>query len=163
MLRLKNLSAAIIYFVGAHAFDVMYAIVSRMYDYFAAMAIMFIALASVSVVMVLFHARIKNSTGWDVLGLDRLNGLTDENIKQGEVGRRLIRWCMRRRLTIVVFGSCLIGPPVVTVLLRRPGCRLDNVVYILSGTLLSVVTWVTVWKGFWNVWSAYIKPAIFIG
>lgn len=126
------------------------------------MGIMFLVLAGVSVVLVSFHGRVKAKTGWDALGLDHLNQLRDErDIPTSKFGKRFKRWCMRRRLTIFVFGSCFIGPPVVTILLRKPGSLSDSVFYILSGTLISVVTWVTVWKGFWGVWAMYIKPAIY--
>ena len=159
--RLKNLVAVIVYFAGAHVFDALYVFTSKQFSYFTAMGIMFLVLAGVSVVLVSFHTSIKNRTGWDVLGLDHLNQLRDEmNIPPSRPGRRFKQWCMRRRLTIFIFGSCLIGPPVVTILLRKPGSLTDSIFYILSGTLISVVTWVTVWKGFWSVCALYIKPAV---
>ena len=159
--RLKNLVAVIIYFAGAHVFDALYALTSKEFGYFTAMGIMFMVLAGVSVLLVLFHARIIQKTGWDVLGLERLNKLRDEkHIPQHRIGKRLTRWFMRRRLTLFLIGSCFIGPPVVTILLRKNDSVTDNLFYILSGTLISVVTWVTVWKGFWIVWALYIKPAV---
>jgi len=159
--RLKNPVAAIIYFAGVHAFDALYALTCKEFSYFASMGIMLTALAGVSIVLIELHEWIGKRTGWDVIGLESLNRLRDvEDNPPARVGRRIKRWCMRRRLTIFIFGSCLVGPPVVTILLRRPGRWVDNVFYILSGTLISVVTWVTVWKGFWNFWATYIKPAV---
>lgn len=160
-ISIKNLAAVIIYFAGAHIFDALYVFTSKEFSYFTAMGIMFLVLAGVSAVLVSSHGRVKAKNGWDALGLDHLNQLRDENdIPPSKVGKRFKRWCMRRRLTIFVFGSCLIGPPVVTILLRKPGSLPDSIFYILSGTLISVVTWVTVWKGFWSVWALYIKPVI---
>ena len=153
---------AVVYFTGAHAFDVLYAFASKRYSYFAAMSIMALSLVGVSVMLVSIHGKVQERYGWDVLGLEHLNRLRDQkDILRHQAWKRFMRWLMRRRLTIFTFGSCLVGPPVVAILLRRPGSQADNVFYILSGTLISVVTWVTFWKGFWNVWALYIKPIIF--
>lgn len=158
---MRNIVAVIVYFAGAHLFDALYVFTSKEFSYFTAMGIMFLFLAGVSAVLVSSHANIKAKTGWDVLGLDHLNQLRDErDIPSNKFGQRFTRWCMRRRLTIFIFGSCLVGPPVMTILLRKPGSLPDNIFYIFSGTLISVVIWVTVWKGFWGVWTLYIKPII---
>jgi hypothetical protein len=160
-LRLKNLVAVIIYFVGAHVLDVLYVLTCKEFSYFAAMGIMALTLGGMSVILVSTHGKVQERYGWDVLGLEHLNRLRDEkHIPQHRTGKRLTRWFMRRRLTIFLLGSCLVGPPVVTILLRKPGSPGDNIFYIISGTLISAVVWVTFWKGFWNVWVLYIQPAV---
>jgi hypothetical protein len=158
---LKNFVAGLLYFAGAHAFDALYAIASNKLSYLSAIGSMFIVLAVVSGVLVAIHAETMQRTGWDVLGLDRLNKLRDEkDIPKSSPKRRFTRWCMRRRLAIFTLGSCILGPPVVTILLRKPGSLPDSMFYTFSGTLISVVVWVTAWKGIWSVWIIYIKPVI---
>ena len=121
------------------------------------MGIMFLILGGTSILLVPLHGEVKGKLGWDVMGLERLNRLQDEkNIPRQSIGKRFTRWLVQRRLTIFLFGPCFVGPPIVTILLRRPHSLADNIFYILSGTLISVVVWVTVWKGFWNIWASYI-------
>ncbi|MBI5694286.1 MAG: hypothetical protein HZC51_00905 [Nitrospirae bacterium] len=155
------MAAATAYFAGTHAFDALYALTCKEFSYFAAMGIMYAVLAGVSIVLVMFHAVLKHRTGWDVLGLESLNNLRDEEDNQsGRRGRWIQRWLLRRRLTILVLGPCFIGPPVVTILLRKDDNIVDSAFYILSGTLISVVTWVTVWKGFWTILRKYVSPLL---
>lgn len=153
---------AIIYLAAAHVFDGVYGFVSAKYNYLDAMSIMFFILTIVSVIAVLSHAWVKERFGWDILELDELNHLGDlQYITPSEKWKRFKRWIMRRRLIgIFLCGSIVIGPPVVTVLLRKPKSLADNIFYIFSGTLLSVVFWVTSWKGFWTTWDLCIIPAI---
>lgn len=157
----KNLFVGIGYLAGAHAFDALYAIVSKAFSYFTAIGIMVLILGSVSIIFVFGHKKIKEKYDWDALELDHLNALRSEkDIPRKMLWKRFQKWMMQRRITIFIFGSIAIGPPVITILLRKcPDDKVDNAFYIFSGTLLSVVFWVSSWTGFWFVWAS-IKQAM---
>jgi len=86
--------------------------------------------------------------GYDLLGLNYLNGLKDQEIKKNEIFKRLARWIVRRRITIFLIGSLVeLDPDIVTIMLRKDGERGYKVLFysvVYSIVIYSIVYWLGV-------------------
>ena len=149
-----------VYLVGVHWYDVLCACISNEFKYWTALMIMTILLLTISVSLVGGHAWTELRFGWDLMGLEEFKGSKALlPLPRRKIFKRFKLWITKSRRTTLWLGSVIIGPPVVTVLLRKnPGWR-ESLRYIIPGTLLSVGVWVTFYAGVGLLtWEQYIKP-----
>lgn len=161
--KFRNIIAAVIYFSLAHIYDGICYTVSNLVTYPEALLIMAAFLFSVSLALVYLHKLMRKRFSWDIVGLNKLIKLEEEkDIPKYRIFKRLLRWTMRKgHWWIHIIGSCLIGPPVVTVLLSKKGSWKSGFFYLSSGTLISVIVWVTVWSGVGKLtWNQFVRPVI---
>lgn len=159
--RIKDVVVAVLYFAGAHLYDGLCYAVSNIFSYPRALAIMAVILFLLSLLLVGLHGLTQRRLGWDVIGLNGINRLKDqEDIPPHRIFKRLTRWTLRGgRWGVLVAGSIFIGPPVVALLLREEERARSTFFYLVIGTLLSVVFWVTVWSGVGQLtWNQYVLP-----
>lgn len=159
----KNFVIATLYFLAAHMYDGLCYAVSNIVSYPMAIFIMTAILFSASAVLVFLHDELREHFLWDILDINRINTLTNTNsIAKYRLIERLMRWAVQKgHWWIHVIGSATIGPPVVTLLLRKKGNWKSSLFYLISGTLISVIIWVTIWAGVGKLtWNHYVKPFI---
>ncbi len=157
----RNWLVAALYFVGAHWYDGICYMVSNAFSYPKALLIMYGFLFSLSSLLIPLHYLVKKYFSWDMLGLDEVNELRNrEDIPRHQIVKRAMRWALRkgRRETFFV-GSILIGPPIITPILRKKGNLGSSIFYLTTGTFVSVIFWVTLWSGVGLfTWEQYVKP-----
>lgn len=158
-----NFIVAALYFLAAHMYDGLCYAVSNIVSYPMAIFIMTAILFSVSVVLVFLHDELRELFLWDILDINKINNLADKNsITKYRLIEMLTRWAIQRgHWWIHIIGSATIGPPVVTLLLRKKGNWKSSLFYLISGTLISVIIWVTIWAGVGKLtWTQYVRPFI---
>ncbi|MGO9532715.1 MAG: hypothetical protein ACLPT6_07835 [Desulfobaccales bacterium] len=161
--KVKNAIVLVVLAGLYYGFSAVYYAISNMFKYHQALAIMSLILFSTSVILVYLHDYAEKMYSWDILGLAYLNNLrTDDHIYKYQLFKRLFRWTLRKGFwTIYVIGPIIIGPYVVAIILRKDKSCKSNLSYIIPGTLLSVLFWVTTMKGIGTLtWHQYIIPAI---
>lgn len=161
--KIRNVAAAVLYFLAAHIYDGLCYAVSNLVSYQVALVIMTAVLFFASAALVLLHDLLGEFFLWDILGIKEINNLINANsISKNKLSEKLLCWAFRRgRLWIHVIGSITIGPPVITLLLRKKENWKSTLFYLVSGTLLSVSVWVTIWAGVGKVtWEQYVMPLI---
>ena len=147
------------YFLGAHWYDGICFAVSNMFPYFLALAYMYFFLFFLSVALIFFHGITERKFGWDIMGLHEFKDAGQKPIPAWRIFKRLKKLMTKSRRTTFWIGSILIGPPVVTILLRRENNWKNNLLYIIPGTFLSVFVWVTLWSGVGMLtWNQYVLP-----
>ncbi|MBF0555894.1 MAG: hypothetical protein HQK96_15320 [Nitrospirae bacterium] len=122
---------------------------------------MFLILFTLSLIFVYLHGFLEKKYSWDMLGLQQLNELKyDNKIPNHRIFKRLLKQMMLKGYWWIYFiGALIVGPPIVTILLRREKSLSQNLLYIIPGTLLSVVFWVSIWTGVGIVtWNQFVKP-----
>lgn len=161
--KIRNVAAAALYFLAAHIYDGLCYAVSNIVSYQVALVIMTAILFSASAALVYLHDLLSKLFLWDILRIKEINNLVNANsISKNKLSEKLLRWIFRRgRLWIHLLGSITIGPPVVTLLLRKKENWKSTLFYLVSGTLLSVSVWVTIWAGVGKVtWEQYVMHLI---
>jgi hypothetical protein len=161
--KVRNFIAAILYFLAAHLYDGLCYAVSNIVSYPVALFIMTVVLFSASVILVQLHDVMRKRFLWDVLGINKINNLAiTDRIPKHKFFKRLLKWAMHRgHWWIHIIGSATIGPPVATLLLRKKGSWQSSLSYLTSGTLISVIIWVTIWAGVGKLtWNQYVRPCI---
>lgn len=159
----RNFIVTALYFLAAHVYDGLCYAVSNIVSYPMAIFIMTAILFSTSAVLVFLHDELRKSFQWDILGINQINNLANTNsIPKYRLIERLMKWAIQRgRWWIHVIASATIGPPVVTLLLRKKENWKSSLFYLTSGTLISVMIWVTIWAGVGKLtWNQYVKPFI---
>ena len=160
--RIGNFVAAGLYFFAAHIYDGLCYAVSSIVSYPMALFMMTALLFSASVALVLLHEVLRERFQWDILGMHEINRLTmTSGIPKHHFFKRLMRWALNRgRWWILLIGSFTVGPPVVTLLLAKENWK-SRLSYLASGTLISVLIWVTIWAGVGELtWNQYVIPLI---
>ena len=158
-----NFIVAVLYFFAAHMYDGLCYAVSNIVSYPMAIFIMTAILFSASAVLVLLHDELRELFLWDILNINKINDLAKTNsIAKYRLIERLMRWAIQRgHWWVHVIGSATIGPPLVTLLLRKKGNWKSSLSYLTSGTLISVIIWVTIWAGVGKLtWNQYVRPII---
>jgi hypothetical protein len=146
------------YFFGAHAYDVFCFIISNSFGYTKALAIMFIALFIVSILLVWGHAKLKERSGFDLLGIEKLT--MTENETSSTKQNHLHRWILSNRTVTFWIGSIIIGPPIITLLLRKSDHWKQSFRYIFLSTMLTTLFWVSVYTIGIETWKHFIEPFI---
>jgi hypothetical protein len=159
--KVRDGFVAILMIVAYHCYDGICYAVSNLLGYFQAILIMSALLLFLSVVFVYLHEFLFVTYSWDMLGLQHLNDLKYEmQIPQHRIFKRLLKKVMIGGYWWIYFvGPLIIGPHVVTILLRRGNKLSQNLTYIIPGTLLSAVFWVSMWAGVgFLTWDRLVKP-----
>lgn len=161
--RTGSFVAAVLYFFAAHIYDGLCYTVSNLFSYPVAICLMSAVLFSLSTSLVILHDRLEKCLAWDILQINEINRLVNTNsIAQYKLSQRFTRWIIRKgRWWVHIVGSFTIGPPIVTLILREKNNLKFSLFYLGSGTLISVLTWVTVWSGVGKLtWNQLIKPLL---
>lgn len=147
--NIGNLIVASLYFLAAHLYDGICFAVSNLVSYPEALLIMTATLLFISILLVFLHQKLNERFGWDILGMNEINRLAHiENIPTHQYFKRLMRWSLSKGHWWVFFiGSATVGPPVIALLLQQPNNLKSLWFYLVTGTLISVFTWVTIWSG----------------
>lgn len=159
--RAGNIATATLYFLAAHLYDGLCCAISNIYPYPVALVIMTTVLFSASILLVMVHDQLRLYFRWDVLGINELNRLSRTGqLETHKISERFTRWLLQKgHGWIHLIGSLTIGPPIITLLLRKQECRKANLFYLTSGTLISVLFWVTVWAGIGQfTWNRFVRP-----
>lgn len=155
-----NVLVALVYFFGAYWFDALCAYVSNEFSFFRALLIMFLFLFALSALLVAGHGLVEKRFKWDLMGIEEFKGLESQKpIPSWRIFKRFKRWMTKSRNTSFWIGNVIIGPSVITILLRRKTDWQENVNYLFSGTAICVGIWVPLWSGIgFFTWKQYIVP-----
>jgi len=158
--RILNSLLFPIYLFGAHWYDAFCVYISNEFVYLAALAFMGTFLFSLSVLLVGGHAWVEKKFGWDLMELEEFKGsAATKPIPGWRIFKRFKRWMTKTRKTTFWLGSIFIGPPIVAVLLRKNSSWGQNLKYIIPGTFLSVIVWVSLYAGVGMfTWNQYVIP-----
>lgn len=159
--KVRDFIALVFLLLAYHWYDVFCYAVSNIFSLATAMSIMFVVLFSLSTLFVYTHQILDTRYSWDILGLKKLNHLRGEShISEYRICKRITKQVLNRGYWwILIPGSVIIGPPIVTILLRRQNNLSQNLFYITLGTTLSVTFWVLIWAGIGLVtWDQYVRP-----
>lgn len=128
--------------------------------------IMSLVIFLVSVMAVRIYDLCQAKHSWDVLGMEKINLLLHdkEEIPRHKIFRRLLRWVLKRGGSLAVFliVPCIFGPFISTILLRKNVSWKQNMVFIVSGTIISALFWVSLWMGIGLfTWEQYVIPLFY--
>ena len=147
--KTKDIIALLVLLISYHAFELFCYIISNMFQYFLAVIICTGWLFLVSLLLIYFHDWLLENYSWDALKLQYINRLReDDHIPAYRVGRRLTRFILRHGFwAVFVFGPIILGPFVITMLLRQRKTWRTMVSYALSGSIFSALFWVAFMQG----------------
>ncbi len=143
-----------------YLYDIFSYVVSNKFNFFSSVFILSAILLLCSLIFVFIHQWTRKKRGYDILGLEKFNQLSQEDVQRYRFFRRFLKWIMCRRVTIYFLGSIFIGPHVVALLLRKNEKMSSTICfYLIPTTLISVLTWVLIMKGVGLLtWNQYVKP-----
>ena len=147
--NIKDILALIVLLLAYHTYELLCYIISNMFPYFVAVAICAVELFLVSLLLIYLHDWFLQNYSWDALKLQFINALREEdNIPPYRLMKRLTRFILRHGFwAVFVFGPVILGPFVVTMLLRRRKTWETMVAYALSGSIFSALFWVAFMQG----------------
>ena len=122
---------------------------------------MLVFLFVLSVLLVFIHEIVYKRFSWDILGLKQLNELKNiDNLPKHKIFKRFIGWVLYKGYwAIYLIGPGTVGPFIVAILLRKEEKWRENMIYIIPGTLMSTIIWVSVWTGVGAfTWKQYVIP-----
>lgn len=159
--KARNGIVTVLLFLGYLWYDGVCYVISNRYGYLRALGIMSIFLFALSVLLVFVHELANKYFSWDILGLQHINELRNNNqLPKHKLFKRFMRWVMTNGYwTIYLVGPWTVGPFIVALLLRKEEKWKENMLYIIPGTLISVIFWVTVWTGVGVLtWKQFVVP-----
>ncbi|HZE21849.1 MAG TPA: hypothetical protein VE082_07335, partial [Desulfobaccales bacterium] len=124
-------------------------VVGNMFVYYQAVAIFTGGLSLTSLALVYLHDFLQKRFSWDALKLQYINSLADEeDIPPYRVFNRLVRLILQEGFWVIfIFGPVVLGPFVITVMLRRRKTWRTNVVYAVCGSFFNALFWVAFMRG----------------
>jgi hypothetical protein len=157
--KIPDALALIVLLLAYHANEASCYLIGNIFPYYLAVVICGSALFLVTLGLVFLHDFFKDRFDWDALKLQYLNSLRkDENIPPYRVVRKMIRLVLREGFwAIFVFGSIILGPFVITVLLRQRRTWQTSLVYAACGALFNVMFWVAFMRGLGMLTWKYIE------
>ena len=146
-----------------HLYDGLCYVVANAFGFFNGLMVMFAILFPISVGVVYLHAFCKKKYGWDMLSIGKVNELMNREIEipRHKIFKRFIAWTFQKGgfIAIYLIVPIIFGPFISAIILRKKNNLLQNLAYIIPGTILSVVFWVSVWTGAgFLTWEKYILP-----
>jgi hypothetical protein len=155
----RDALAVIVLLVVYHGYEVLCYVTGNMFQYYLAVAISAGGLFLVSLGLIYLHDFFQAHFSWDALRLQYLNDLTEnDDIPSYQVFRRLTRLVLREGFwAIFIIGPIILGPFIITLLLRKRKTWRINLLYAGSGALFSALFWVAFMRGLgvltWNYLS----------
>ena len=147
------------YFLGAHWYDGFCYTVSNAFNIPTALFLVFSFLSGLSAVLISAHQLVERKWNWDLMGLEEFKTQGKEPIPSWRIFKRFKCWMKQNRKKTFWIGPIIIGPPIVTILVRENKTWPCNLKYILSGAFLSTAFWVPLWTGVgWLTWEQYVLP-----
>jgi hypothetical protein len=150
--------ALIVLLATYHGNEAFAYVVGNMFAYYQAVAIYAGVVSLVSLGLIYLHDYLQKRHSWDALKLQYLNSLGKEkDIPSYRVFRRLVRLILREGFwATFVFGPIILGPFVITVLLRKRQTWRINVVYAACGAFFNALFWVALMRGLGMLTWSYI-------
>jgi hypothetical protein len=141
--------ALIVLLATYHGNEAFAYVVGNMFAYYQAVAIYVGGVSLVSLGLIYLHDYLQKRHSWDALKLQYLNSLSEEqDIPSYRIFRRLVRLVLREGFwAIFIFGPIILGPFVITVLLRKRKTWRINVVYAVCGAFFNALFWVAFMRG----------------
>ena len=159
----RDVLAVIVLLVFYHGYELLCYVTGNIFPYYLAVAICAGVLFVVSMGFIYLHDFFKERFDWDALKLQYINSLAEkDDIPSYQIFRRLTRLILRNGFWAVFFlGPLLLGPFIITVLLRRQKTWQVHVLYTLSGAILNALYWVALMRGLglltWGYMSNLVK------
>ena len=149
ILKTRDILALLVLLLTYHGYEVLCYITSNLFAYYQAVAICAGALFLVSFFLVYFHDWLLRHFSWDALKLQYINRLPeDDNTPSYHLLKKLTRLVLHEGFwAVAVIGPIILGPVVITLLLRRRKAWRTTLAYTLSGSLISALFWVGFMRG----------------
>jgi hypothetical protein len=148
-LKIRDGLALIVLLLTYHANEAFAYVMGNMFAYHLAVVICAGSLSLVSLGLIYLHDYLQKRHSWDALKLQYLNSLSEEeNIPPYRVLMRLTRLVLREGFwAIFIIGPIILGPFVITVVLRKRKTWRTNLVYAACGALFNALFWVAFMRG----------------
>jgi hypothetical protein len=147
--RIPDVLALLVLLVSYHANEASCFIVGNLYPYYQAVPLCAAAMALLSLGLIAVHDWFLRRYAWDALSLQYLNSLQDaEDIPSYRLFQRMTRMVLREGFYVVfVLGPIILGPIVITLLLRPRRTWKTNLAYAVCGSIFSALFWVAFMRG----------------
>jgi hypothetical protein len=141
--------ALIVLLATYHGNEAFAYVVGNMFAYYEAIAIYIGGVSLVSLGLIYLHDYLQQRFSWDALKLQYLNSLAKEkDIPSYRVFKRLVRLVLQEGFWVIfIFGPIILGPFVITMMLRQRKTWRTNVVYAVCGTFFNALFWVAFMRG----------------
>ena len=161
--KARNAIVLVILFPLYHLYDGLCYIVANAFGFINGSVIMFAILFPISVGVVYLHAFCKKKYGWDMLAIGKVNELMNREIEipRHKIFKRFMAWLFQKGgfLAIYLVVPIIFGPFISAIILRKNSGLRQNLLYIIPGSLLSAVFWVSLYVGIgFFTWKKYILP-----
>jgi hypothetical protein len=145
----RDALAVLVLVVVWHGYELLCYVAGNIFHYYVAVGICTGVLLIVSLGLIYLHDFFKERFAWDALKLQYINNLTeDDHIPSYQVFRRLTRLVLLKGFwAVFLLGPILLGPFIVTVLLRKRKIWWTSLVYALSGAFVNALFWVAFMRG----------------
>jgi hypothetical protein len=146
--KLREVLALAFLFLIYHVYEALCYILSNLHAYYVAAPMFAAALFLGSMGLIVLHDFLKNRFGWDALALQYINSLReDQSMPPYDLGKRLARFVLQKGFwAIFVFGPIILGPFIITLLLRHHKSWKVHVIYAACGSLFNALFWVAFMK-----------------
>jgi high-affinity Fe2+/Pb2+ permease len=157
-LKIRDGLALIVLLLTYHANEAFAYVMGNMFAYYLAVVIYASGVSLVSLGLIYLHDYLQKRHSWDALKLQYLNSLGKEkNIPPYRIFRRLVRLVLREGFwAIFIIGPILLGPFVITVLLRKHKTWRTNLVFAACGAFFNALFWVAFMRGLGVLTWSYI-------
>jgi cytochrome c biogenesis protein CcdA len=158
--KTRDALALIVLLATYHGNEALAYVAGNMFPYYQAIAIYVGGVSLVSLGLIYLHDYLKKRHSWDALKLQYLNSLSEEkDIPSYRVFKKLVRLVLREGFwAIFIFGPIILGPFVITVLLRKRKTWRINVGYAVCGAFFNALFWVSFMRGLGVFTWRYIAP-----
>jgi hypothetical protein len=147
--KIRDLVALVVLLTIYHGYEVLCYFIGNLFEYYQAVGLFAVALFLGAAALIYLHDFFRRKYSWDALGLHYINSLRyDEAIPSYDLFKRLVRFVLRKGFwAIFVIGPILLGPFVITILLRRERTWKANLLFVLPGSVFNALFWVALMKG----------------
>ncbi len=141
--------ALIVLLATYHGNEALAYVVGNIFAYYQAIAIYTGGVSLVSLGLIYLHDFLQERYAWDALKLQYINSLAKEkDIPSYRVFKRLVRLVLQEGFWVIfIFGPIILGPFVITVMLRKRKTWRTNVLYAACGAFFNALFWVAFMRG----------------
>lgn len=156
--NIPDILALLVLLLSYHANEASCFIIGNLYPYYQAVPLCASGLALVTLGLISLHDWFLNRYAWDALSLQYLNSLRDkDDIPSYRIFQRMTRMVLREGFyAVFIIGPIILGPVVITLLLRPRPTWKTNLVYAVSGSIFSALFWVAFMRGLGMLTWKYI-------